>query len=79
MCRQSESKFPCLTNIPSTDYPPGTILECEKCKTPIKLGAGGSYNLQQHMNSAACQVAASKATQKKAGTLLGVAPAIVDN
>ena len=40
----------------------------------IKLGAGGSYNLQQHIDSAACHAAANKVTRKppkKDGTLLG--------
>ena len=63
MCCQSEYKFSSLTNVPSVDYPLGTILECKKCKMMIKLGARGSYNLQ-HVDSAACHAAANKVTQK---------------
>ena len=74
MCLRSEYKFSSLTKIPSVDYPSGTVLECDKCRMMIKLGAGGSYNLQQHVDSAACRAAANKVTRKppkKDGTLLG--------
>ena len=33
------------------DHPTGTVLECPKCKSKIKLGSSGSYNLQQHVFS----------------------------
>ena len=61
-------------NRKTRDHPPGTILECEKCKTKIKLGNGGTYNLEQHIDSVACQAAAQKLSTnlpRKDGTLLG--------